>query len=258
MNAASELLFAWEPARARRAAIFGFLALSALGHAFCFYLFQIVYPPTIALLPPPGRVNFISENSEESRALLQWVAGEDPALATTTQRSPEAKTFALPKLSHVPSYLIVQPALKPWPVANPEVRPPSALPLGPVPIARAQNQSPRVVTPTTIAFSATDDSLGKVEQPTMKFSTSTRESPQTTAFRIAISGNGAVRYCFLQNSSGDAGLDEQARAYLLQCRFPATSNARSSEQLKWATATIEWGNDLSTPPPAAGEKETSP
>jgi hypothetical protein len=257
VNTASELLFAWEPAHVRRAAIFGFLALSVLGHAFCFYLFQIVYPPTVALLPPPARVNFISENSEESRALLQWVAAEDPALATTTQRSPEAKAFALPKLSHVPSYLTVQPALKSWPAATPEVRPPSALPLGPVPITRAQNQLPRVVAPTTIAFTAADASLGKVEQPPMKFSASTRETPQPAIFRIAIRGNGIVCYCLLQNSSGDAGLDEQARSYIQQCRFPAASDAGSPEQLKWATATFEWGNDL-TAPPAAGGKETAP
>jgi hypothetical protein len=253
-----DLLFAWEPPRLRQLAISGFVALSAAGHAFCFYLFQIVYPPTVALLPPPARVNFISENSDEGRTLLRWIAAEDPALATTTQRSPEAKAFTLPKLSHVPSYSTIQPALKRWPATNPDVQSPSAQPPGPVPIARAQNQLPRAVAPTSVIFPDQAGSLGQVRPPAMKFSASTREPPQSATFRIAINGNGIVFYSFLQNSSGDAGLDEQARVYLLLCRFPPKKNATpQTEQLIWTVATIEWGNDVAAlPGPAASE--TSP
>ena len=244
------LLFAWEPGRARHFAIFGFLALSAAGHGVCFYLFQIVYPPTVALLPPPARVNLISENSDEGRAVLQWVAAEDPALATTTQRSPEAKAFILPKLSHVPSYLTAQPALKHLPLPNPAVQVPSSQPPGPVPIARAQNQPAAAGTSTTILFASDTDSLGEAQQPPMKFSASTREPPQSGSFRIAVNDDGIVRYCFLQNSSGDAALDKQARSYLMLCRFPPANktSSRGKDQLKWTTATIEWGNDVIAPP----------
>jgi hypothetical protein len=253
-----DLLFAWEPPRVRKLAISGFLVLSAAGHAFCFYLFQIVYPPTVALLPPPARVNFISESSDEGRTLLRWVASEDPALATTTQRSPEAKAFMLPKLGHVPSYSIIQPALKPWPSSNAGAQPPSAQPPGPVPVAHAQNQLPRLVAPTSVIFPNKDDLLGKVQEPAMKFSISTREAPQSAIFHMAINTNGIVRYCFRQNSSGNAALDEQARAYLLRCRFEPGKNpsTRESEQLKWTTATIEWGNDVIVP--AAPSSETPP
>jgi outer membrane biosynthesis protein TonB len=250
-----DLLFAWESSRGRQLAISGFLTLSAAGHAFCFYLFQIVYPPTVALLPPPARINFISENSDEGRTLLRWIAAEDPALATTTQRSPEAKAFALPKLSHVPSYLTIQPTLKRRPLANTEERPPSAQPPGPVPIARPQNQISRLTAPTSVFFSEETDSLGMARQPAMKFSATTRESPQSVRFRIAVGRDGVVRYCFLQNSSGDRGLDEQARRYLLLCRFSPRKDV--VEGLKWTTATIEWGNDV-TVPPAAAASETSP
>jgi hypothetical protein len=245
-----DLLFAWEPARPRRLAILGFLAASAAGHALCFYLFQIVYPPTISLLPPPARVNFISENSEEGRTLLRWIAAEDPALASTTQRSAEAKAFALPKLNHVPSYLTIQPALKSLPPSNADLRAPSSQPPGPVPIARTKDQTTSVAAPTAIVFSKENGSLGTVQKPPMKFFASTREPPQSANFRVGLSDRGVVRYCFLQSSSGDAALDEQARAYLMLCRFAGSksSGARTPEHINWTIATIEWGNDVVAPP----------
>ncbi len=204
----NDLLFPWEAPRRRQLAILGFLAASAAGHALCFYLFQIVYPPTVALLPPPARVSLISGDSEESRTLLRWIAAEDPALASTTQRPPEAKAFTLPQVHHVPSYITLQPVLKELPAFRPDLRSPSSQPPGPVPRMRAPIQSPPLAVPT-------------------------------------------VRYCFLQNSSGDSALDEQARHYLALCRFAGSHNANSGEQdhLNWAAATVEWGNDIVIPPP---------
>jgi hypothetical protein len=248
------LLFAWEPARSRRFAIFGFLAASLAGHALCFYLFQIVYPPTVALLPPPARVNFISDNSEEGRTLLRWVAAEDPSLATTTVR-PAEKAFALPPVNHVPSYLTTQPALKTLPRSQPDLRMPSSQPPGPVPIARARTQPVSVAVPTTIVFSNEVDSLGALKIPSMKFSSSIREPPQSATFRVGVTNRGAVRYCFLQSSSGDAALDEQAHAYLVRCRFGGAKNSTVSDSapLQWALATISWGNDITPPSVPSGE-----
>ena len=244
------LLFAWEPAGKRRFAIFGFLTASLVGHAICFYLFQIVYPPAVALLPPPARVSLISENTEEGRSLLRWIAAEDPALATTTERPAEAKAFMVPKLSHVPSYSTIQPALKPLPVTTPNAQAPSSQPPGPVPTERVQPATPLPATPTTIVFSENLDSLGKVEEPAMKFSASTREPPQSATFRIGVTQNGMVRYCFLQDSSGDNSLDEQASAFVMRCRFvpKETGAVKEPDRLTWATATIEWGNDVAAPP----------
>lgn len=246
------LLFAWEPASTRRLAIFGFLAASAVGHAICFYLFQIVYPPTVALLPPPARVNVISEATEEGRTLLRWIAAEDPALATTTQRPAEAKAFKVPKLSHVPSYATMQPALKTLPAAAADLQAPSSQPPGPVPIARAKNVASLPATPTTIVFSENLDSLGEVKKPVMKFSASTSEPPQSASFRVGVTRNGVLRYCFLQNTSGDSALDEQARAYLMLCRFVSKESAAITDpdHLSWTTATIAWGNDVIAPPSA--------
>jgi hypothetical protein len=242
------LLFAWEPAGTRRLAIFGFLGASALGHAICFYLFQIVYPPTVALLPPPARVNLISENTEEGRTLLRWIDAEDPALATTTQRAAGAKAFMVPKISHVPSYLTMQPALKTFPATAPDMAP-SSQPPGPVPIERAKNVVPLPAMPTTISFSENLNSLGKAAEPATKFSASTREPPQSAGFRIGVTQSGGVRYCFLKDTSGDSALDQQARVHLTRCRFvPANAAAvKDPDRLTWAIATIEWGNDVVAP-----------
>src|SRR5438552_18058094 len=111
-SAVEPLLFSWDSPRGEKLAITIFLALSLVAHALCFYIFQIVYPPTVALLPPPARVALITPASEEGRTLLRWIDAEDPALTFTTQRPPEARLRALPRVEHVPSYLAVEPVLK--------------------------------------------------------------------------------------------------------------------------------------------------
>jgi hypothetical protein len=194
-------------------------------------------------------VNLISENTEEGRTLLRWIAAEDPALATTTQRSAEAKAFIVPKLSHVPSYSTIQPALRTLAPNASDLQAPSSQPPGPVPTERVRNAISPTATPTTITFSENIDSLGEVERPAMKFSASTREPPQSASFRIGVTQNGVVRYCFLRNTSGDSSLDEQARDYVTRCRFVSkeTSAIQNPARLNWATATIEWGNDVIAP-----------
>ncbi len=122
------LLFSWEPPRRRQIAISTFLALSLIAHALCFYVFQIIYPTTVSLLPPPARVSVISSDSEEGRTLLRWIDAEDPALAFTTQRPPEARLRALPKVEHIPSYLAVDLAFKQVPLPVVDLHIPSSQP----------------------------------------------------------------------------------------------------------------------------------
>jgi hypothetical protein len=252
--AAFPLLFNWGPPRKRKLAILTFLLLSLLGHAFCFYIFQIVYPPTIALLPPPAHISVISPSSEEGRTLLRWVDAEDPALAFATQRPPEARLRALPKTSHVPSYLTSAPALKEVPPPVVDLRPPSSQPPGPVRIGHESAPAP-VVTPTTVLFSQELEAMGEATLPTPAFTGSNNEPPQAVRFRVAIGPGGDIRYCFALNSSGDPALDEQARHYLTLCRFSrrSTTSAESNQSLVWAIATIEWGNDVA-PPKATSTK----
>jgi hypothetical protein len=243
--APAPLLFSWEPPRQRRRVIVAFLLLSLLAHAFCFYVFQIVYPPTVALLPPPAHLSLIPANSEEGRTLLRWIDAEDPALVFATQRPPEARLRALPKTTHVPSYLTSTPALKEAPPPVVDLRTPSSQPPGPVPIAREPAPASGV-TPTTVLFSEELAGFGARNLTTPSFTASINEPPQAIRFRVAVSERGDVRYCFALNSSGDPALDEQARHYLVLCRFAPrpTVGAASTESLVWGVATVEFGNDV--------------
>lgn len=254
MNAGSyaqpqgNLLFDWERPRRRKLAIFGFIGASLGLHALCFYLFQVIYPPAISLLPPPARVSVIAPTSAEARTFLNWLNAEDPALASETQRPANAPEYQLPKLDHVPSYMTVAPQLKELPPQKVERPEPSAMPPGPVEMKTASPPPPPVVAPSTIRFS------GALREraftlPALSFHASSREAPQTARFRIAVDDGGIIRYCLLAQSSGDAALDEQARKHLALCRFDRAQNS-ANEKLTWATATIDFGTDLTLPPPA--------
>jgi hypothetical protein len=247
--ATEPLLFSWDSPRRRRVAILAFLALSLLAHAVCFYIFQVVYPPTVTLLPPPARVALITPASEEGRTLLRWIDAEDPAVAFMTHRPPEARLRALPKVEHLPSYHAMEPTLKELPPLEVDSRAPDSQPPGAVPFIRQKSASAARLIPTSVSFSSELDALGAATMPALKFVASNRETPDAIRFRVAVSRLGEIRYCFPMNSSGDPALDEQARLYLARCRFPksAPSDGESDALLTWGIATIEWGGDIARP-----------
>ena len=257
-NAPSPLLFHWEAARQRKVAITLFFIASVMAHIVCFYIFQVVYPPPVALLPAPARVNLITAHTEEGRTLLRWIEAEDPALAFMPQRPAEARSRSLSKTTHIPSYLTHEPALMTLPPLEIDVRAPSPQPPGAVPIFHRPPAPIIGPIPTTVSFSEELREQGTPVLDQFKFRASTNEPPQNARFRIALGRTGEVRYCFPINSSGDRDLDEQARTYLMRCRFRPADDQQSGfpDQPVWGTATIEWGNDLALP--AATSKSSLP
>ena len=258
-SAVAPFVFSWAPPRKRRRALVVFLILSLLLHALCFYIFQIVYPPTIALLPPPARVTLISPDDPESLALLRWVEAEDPALTTTTQRLPEAKSLALPPVQHRPSYASHQPKLKTLPPLQSDLSIPSSAAIGPVrlPRMKANASAPGLARKTTANFADLPAALGEPVFADFKFRLTRPDAPANARFRVAIDERGAIRFCFLIESSGDPALDEQARNFLQLCRLKTKedSPATNGTALFWTTATILWGNDLA---PSSGPSPSSP
>ena len=244
--AAEPVIFSWDSPRRGTLAITIFLALSLVAHALCFYIFQIVYPPTVALLPPPARVMLITSASEEGRTLLRWIDSEDPALAFTTRRPPEARLHALPKADHVPSYSALQPTLKDIPPLERDLRIPSCNPSGAVRLTRPKAARARAVFSTSVSFSKEFDVFGSPTLPAANFAASNEETPQSIRFRVAVNKLGEIQYCFPVSSSGDPALDEQALLYVERCRFPKnTVNPEKADSfLAWGIATIEWGNDI--------------
>src|SRR5882672_12645445 len=145
------LLFSWDSPRTQKAALLAFLALSLLAHAVCFYIFQVVYPPAVTLLPPPARVALITPASEEGRTLLRWIDAEDPAVAFTTHRPPEARLRALPKVEHVPSYQAMEPTLKELPPLEVDARTPDSQPPAAVPFMYQKAASAAGPIPTSVS-----------------------------------------------------------------------------------------------------------
>jgi hypothetical protein len=237
------LLFEWAPPKGEKLLITLFLIGSLFLHALAFYMFRIIYPPTIAVLPPPARVNLIPGNSEEGQTLLRWIEAEDPALASATLRPPDSRLRALPKLAHLPSYIVQEPKLKDAPPWNLTPAAKDALPPGPVPVNRNSHPPSWPKVPTRASFSDELKPLGDPRLTPTQFTASTAETPESVRFRIGVSGSGEVRYCFRLSSSGDSALDEQARQWLVRSRF-TNSNAPDAQTLTWGIAMVEWGNDV--------------
>ena len=246
MNAtAAPFIFNWDQPKRRKLVFTGFIALSFAIHLFAFYLFQIVYPQNVSLLPAPRRVNLMTASSEQTATLLRWVDSEDPALASTTRRPSHMQRREMGKVEHVPSYFAREPALKEPPPLAIDLRIPSAQPPGPVPITHSPVPLPVGLQPTRVSFAGELQQLGAAKFAAASFKTSGTETPQNAQFRIAVDSQGAVIYCFNLASSGDAGLDEQARQYLALTRFPPKARS-SDDSLTWGIATIEWGNDVAS------------
>jgi hypothetical protein len=243
------LLFSWDSPRPQKTVLLIFVVLSLIAHAFCFYVFQIVYPTPIALLPPRAGVTFIAPGSEQGRTLLRWIDAEDPALAFTTHAPPETKLDSIAKVQHEPSYFGLNPLLKKIPALKSDLHIPSSRPPGPVPIVARKTVTPGATGRTHISFSNELEQFGlpSIAQP--HFAASNDETPQTLRFRVAVNGFGEIRYCFPINSSGDPALDEQGRLQLVRSHFsPTTStNGEPGVSLIWGTATIQWGSDIARP-----------
>jgi hypothetical protein len=247
--AAEPLLFSWDSPHGRRTMLTAFLVLSLAAHALCFYVFQIVYPTPVALLPPPARVAFIAPDSEEGRTLLRWIDAEDPAVAFTTHPAPDAKVNALPKTEHLPSYSGVGPILKELPPLRPDLRIPSSRPPAAVHSGSRKIAFMKGSARTHIWFSMELDQFGDPIVPKSEFAASNEDTPEALRFRVAVNDLGEVRYCFAINSSGDPALDEQARLQVVRIRFPRSKQAGLSadSRLTWGMATVQWGSDVARP-----------
>jgi hypothetical protein len=247
-SAVAPLVFSWDPPRKRRRALIVFLILSVALHALCFYIFQIVYPPTIALMPPPARVTLISPDDPESLALLRWVEAEDPALTTTTQRLPEAKSLVLPPIQHRPSYASHQPNIENTSStdARSQYSKLGRNRAGSPSASESECQRSRAGAQNDGEFCRSTCSLGDPVFADFKFRLTHPDAPANARFRVAIDEHGAIRFCFLIESSGDPALDEQARNFLQLCRLKTKENSPVTNEsaLFWTTATILWGNDF--------------
>jgi hypothetical protein len=231
--------------------LFGFILLSAAVHAFGFFLFQTIYPAASQMIPPPPQVSLLTPGTPESDAILRWINSEDPALAAEPTRAPIPRP-GLTDLPYVPSYQT--------PHARPTMSPPQETPLawpegvsglgllkmnasGPAPAAMAAEPES-----TELSFSAPLQAAGPLPPLDTLHESAEAAALQPARFLLGISGEGEVRYVFIQEGSGDKSLDADAASFLQQIKFQ-----RVHDSLTWGFATFYWGSGVfAAPGPVSG------
>jgi hypothetical protein len=225
--------------------LLGFILLSACVHAFGFYVFQTIYPPAAHIGPPPVQVSLLMPGTPEADAILRWVNSEDPAIAAEPAKAAVPDLMNLP---YIPSYRIVRARPAMAPTSEPPLPYPagvSGLDLVKMAAARpAAAAPPPASTATALIFSGPlkDAALDPLPSLSALREEDTGEL-RPARYLLGVSGDGEVRYVFLQDSSGDKTLDDSASQVLELVRF-----RESNTGMTWGFATLYWGSSVYAPP----------
>jgi hypothetical protein len=232
--------------------LLGFILLSAVVHAFGFYIFQTIYPAVARVGPPPVQVGLLVPGTPGADAILRWIDSEDPALAAQPGKAPIPGLMSLP---YIPSYQSVHARPTMATAAEPPLPYPdgaSGLDLVKMAASRSAGPAPAgAPTATTLSFSGPLVVAG----PLPSFSglhSAGGDALEPTRFLLGVSDQGDVKYVFLQDflqeSSGDPTLNASAASLLQQVKFRP-----SAEPLTWGFATFYWGPEVYAQPTPAAE-----
>ena len=231
-----ELVFHWPGSAKFSVLLFLCMAGSLFAHAATFFLFQVVYPTRVTIPQPAPHVSLLRPSSPENIALLRWIEAEDPALiARDNSVSPPGigavryrPSFATPR-----TLPLGAPPEQPQPVRFPPAIDHLTATTAPAPLAPPA----AAAAPTVIQFLGELASRGLARNPPV--APHPLPAPVTpTILLLGVDAEGAVRFQFLQQSSGDEALDAHASAHLRRLRF-----APAEPEITWAHAAFTWGND---------------
>jgi hypothetical protein len=233
------LTFEW-PLRGKISLVMpGYIAASVAMHALAFYVFQVVYPPTVSIAPPPAVVSLLTPSTPENQAMLAWVAFEDPAAVANPQ---EALPKGLLDSPYQPLWVRAHSAPRTAERAPEPVHPPATQNvLSIVGSAMRAAKKPDTIAPgrgTEVRFSGLLANRKIETQPDIHLEAATTASLEPARFLIGVSSSGEVRFAFVQQSSGDKSIDQQAEAHLAGMRF-----APAEAGLTWGGAIFFWGTD---------------
>ncbi len=97
-------IFHWSVLQKLMPPLLWLLPLSFAVHAFGFYLFQVVYPPSLSLRPPAAEVTLDLSGQEFNVQTANWLAAEDPALiASVNLKNPNVNEL-LESSMYVPTF----------------------------------------------------------------------------------------------------------------------------------------------------------
>ena len=243
----SGLTFHWPDYRKVSFALPGFILLSVVMHGVAFTLFQVVYPASGMLRPPPVGVTLLTPSNEENRALLKWIAARDPALASKPQ---EVIPPGLLDLQYEPSFaeLYTEPKPAELPAENigvPSIMDSQALIAtlahngkdgSPQGGAVAQSTQMRVSEGLSTRVAKGADGIGK--QPKFSFQFKSTVSLEPAQFLVGVNPEGKVAYVFLQRSSGEPKMDREAESLVAKTHFEAGPDTN------WGMICFCWGSDV--------------
>ncbi|MEO8353894.1 MAG: energy transducer TonB [Chthoniobacteraceae bacterium] len=237
------MTFAWEPPSRQRRALAWFIGLSLLAHIATFFLFQVVYPERATIPAPAPSLSILDASRPDHQTLLRLIEAEDPAPAAATHAVVPPQLLDVP---YRPSY--ATPRTPPRNVVEPQTAAGYPPALDPVALIReitpGSNTTPAPASPvpSQVRFRGALADRKRRHQPALSIRTERKEL-QPATFLIGVQATGEVTYAFLQQSSGDAAVDEAASQMLRAFQFEP-----SSDDLVWGYASINWGNDVYTAP----------
>lgn len=254
MKPAGQLTFQW-PEKGFTPLFAGFLLLSVLIHVFGFYLFQIVYPPSGSINPPPAQIVVVDMESPDARIFAGWMAAEDPeVIANPVAVEPSE----LLDVKYRPTYDRSATSFKSPPMPEATTTYPAGRSAAEIlrkeMAFEAPVQQPVRAPGTHVVFSGALADRHPAQLPQISRMADLDYTFPSTTYLTGLTSSGEPCYFFLQTSSGDAELDEQARSGLSEVKFQPDEQA----QVAWGMATVYWGNDepapqtptASTPPPS--------
>jgi hypothetical protein len=236
------LTFQWPAEKGFPFLLFFCVLGSVLAHGATFVLFQVVYPERVTIPQPAPHVSLLTPSSPENIALLRWIEAEDPALIASESpvRPPalvevlyrpsfsEPRTEPLGAPKEAPNQVRFPPAIDRLAVRNTATQHPVAGAVPPL--------------PTTVRFSGALASRPLTRNPAIRFSQQAPTPVRPSHFLVGVDASGTIRYQFLQESSGDAGLDGLGAMHLGQVQFAA-----SEALVTWGMVAVIWGDDAHAP-----------
>jgi len=224
----------------------GFFVLSFLAHAVAFYLLQAASPAPAAVTPPPEDLSLLDLSNPANDGLRRWIEAQDPALLYASRESVPKALLVFP---YKPSYAGMRSPQQSAPEENsPAVAPPARDPIAVISGAAAPapvSEGAPAAVPSSVRFSGPLAARGPKALPGL--STEGAAILEPARFLIGVTGGGEVRFAFLQRSSGDKAVDDEAGTLLLAMHF-----APGSAPLAWGVASFFWGNDAYGGKGAAG------
>ncbi len=241
------LTFHWPNRRDISLLLPGFIVLSVLLHLLAFYVFQVVYPTSVSILPPPAQGRTVDALESRSSGVAPLDRGGRPRCCFRAFGGHASRPSPAPLSSFVRGSsrdaadrrrdaATDHVSTRKKPARTHQQRRCSQA------TARCGDSRPAVEGPF-LGLAREPRTQNRPADPALR--PKARHSFCPRSFLVGVTDRGEVRHIFLQAASGDKTIDQQAEAHLAKIEF-----AHAPEPMTWGFATYFWGNDASSLQPS--------